>query len=73
MVVPEPTTDEANLRHVTPKTLQKAHYVGLSQIGQPLQVVWRGRSQYPVPEARLAWALDQTLQCNWDLHLADYT
>jgi hypothetical protein len=37
-VVPKPT-DEANccnLRHVTPKTLQKALYVGFSQISQPL-------------------------------------
>ena len=40
-VVPKPT-DEANrcnLRHVTPKALQKALYVGFSQIGRPLQVV----------------------------------
>jgi len=37
-VVPKPT-DEANLRHVAAKTLQKALYVGFSQIGLPLQVV----------------------------------
>jgi len=38
-------TDEANrcnLRHVTPKTLQKALYVRFSQIGRPLQVVCLG-------------------------------
>ena len=37
-------TDEANrcnLRHVTPKTLQKALYVGFSEVDRPLQVVWR--------------------------------
>ena len=42
-VVPKPT-DEANrcnLGRVTPKTLQKALYVGFSQIDRPLQVVWR--------------------------------
>ena len=42
-VVQKPT-DEANrcnLGHVAPKTLQKALYVGFSQIGRPLQVVWR--------------------------------
>ena len=35
-------TDEANrnLRHVTPKTLQKALYVGFFGKGQPPQVVW---------------------------------
>ena len=41
-VVPKPI-DEANrcnLGHVTPKPLQKALYVGFSQTGQPLQVVW---------------------------------
>ena len=60
-VVPKPI-DEANrcnLRHVTPKTLQKALYVGFSESGQPLQVVCFGWSQFPVPEARLAGALDQ--------------
>ena len=54
--VPKPT-DEANrcnLRHVAPKTLQKALYVGFSQIGRPLQVVCFGWSQFPIPEARLA-------------------
>src|ERR1017187_7701032 len=53
---PEPT-DEANrcnLRHVTPKTLQKALYVGCSESGRPLQVVWFGWSRFPVPEERLA-------------------
>ena len=50
--VPKPT-DEANrcnLRHVVPKTLQKALYVGFSQIDQPLQVVCFGWSQFPIPE-----------------------
>ena len=54
--VPKPS-DEANgcdLRHLTPKALQKALYVGLSQIGQPLQVVCFGWSQFPIPEVRLA-------------------
>jgi hypothetical protein len=40
-VLPEPT-DEANrcsLGHETPNRLQKALYVGFSQIGWPLQVV----------------------------------
>src|ERR1039458_3918391 len=53
-VLPEPI-DEANrcdLRHVTPKTLQKALYVGLSESGRPLPVVCLGWSQFPVPEAR---------------------
>src|ERR1019366_3735802 len=53
-VLPEPI-DEANrcnLRHVTPKTLQKALYVGFSQIGRPPQVVCLGWSQFPAPEAR---------------------
>ena len=47
-VVPK-LTDEANgydLRHVTPKTLQKALYVGFSQTGQPLQVVSLGWSHF---------------------------
>src|ERR1039458_2076781 len=54
---PETPTDEAircNLRHVTPKTLQNALYVGFSHIGRPLQVVCLGWSQFPIPEARLA-------------------
>ena len=55
-VVPKPTDEpnRCNLRHVTPKTLQKALYVGFSQIGRPLQVVCFGWSQFPIPEARLA-------------------
>src|ERR1035437_2213655 len=55
-VLPE-TTDEANrcnLRHVTPKTLQKALYVGFSESGRPLQVVGFGWSRFQGPEARLA-------------------
>jgi hypothetical protein len=55
-VVPKPT-DEANrsnLRHVTPKTFQNTLYVGFSHIGRPLQVVWFGWSQFPIPEAPLA-------------------
>jgi hypothetical protein len=55
-VVPKPT-DEANrcnLRHVTPKTLQKTLYTGFSKIGRPLQVVCFGWSQFPIPEAPLA-------------------
>ena len=50
-------TDEANccnLRHVTPKTLQKALYVGFSESGRPPQVVYFGWSQLPFPEAPLA-------------------
>src|ERR1039457_4816177 len=43
-----------NLRHVTPKTLQKALYMEFSQIGRPLQVVCLGWSQFPIPEVRLA-------------------
>ena len=46
--------NRCNLGHVTPKTLQKALYVGFSQTGRPLQVVWCGWSQFPIPEARLA-------------------
>ena len=55
-VVPK-STDEANgciLRHVTPKTLQKALYVGSFESGQPQQVVGLGWSQFPFPEAPLA-------------------
>ena len=54
-VLPEPT-DEANrcnLGHVTPKTLQKALYVGFFGSGRLLQVVCLGWSQFPFPEARL--------------------
>src|ERR1035438_4161831 len=50
-------TDEANrcnLRHVTPKTRQKALYVVFSQIGRPLQVVWFGWTQFLIPKARPA-------------------
>ena len=47
--------NRCNLRHVAPKPLQKALYLGFSQIGQLLQVVWLGWSQFPVPEASLAW------------------
>jgi len=55
-VVPK-STDEANrckLRQVTPTTLQKALYVGFSQIGRPLQVVYFSGSQFPFLEERLA-------------------
>jgi len=55
-VVPKPT-DKANrciLRHVAPKTLQKALYVGFFQSGRPPQVVCLGWSRFPMPEARLA-------------------
>ena len=45
-------TNRCNLRRVTPKTLQKALYVGFSQIGRPLQVVCLGWSQFPIPDAR---------------------
>ena len=38
-----------NLRHVTPKTLQKALYVGFSESAQPLQVVYFGWPRFPVP------------------------
>jgi hypothetical protein len=38
-----------NLRHVTPKTLQKAQYVGCSESAQPQQVAYFGWSQFPVP------------------------
>jgi len=53
---PEPreAANRCNLRHVTPKPLQKALYVGYAQIGRPLQVVCLGWSQFPLPEARLA-------------------
>jgi hypothetical protein len=54
--VPNPT-DEANrcnLGHVTPKTLQKALYVGSFGSGRLLQVVCLGWSQFPIPEPRLA-------------------
>ena len=51
---PTETANRCNLRHGTPKALQKALYVGFSQIGLPLQVVWFGGSQFPIPEARLA-------------------
>jgi len=49
--VPKPTgeANRCNLGHVTPKTLQKALYVGFSQIGRPLQVVCLGWSQFPIP------------------------
>ena len=43
-----------NLRHVAPKTRQKALYVGFSQIDRPLQVVCFGWSRFLIPEARLA-------------------
>jgi hypothetical protein len=54
-VVPNPSAaaNRCNLRHVTPKTLQKALYVGLSQIGRPLQVVCFGGSRFPILEAHL--------------------
>ena len=52
-VVPKPTheANRCNLRHVTPKTLQKALYVVFSESGRPLQVVWFGWSRFPMPEA----------------------
>jgi hypothetical protein len=55
--LPPKPTDEANrciLRYVTPKTLQKAPYVGSSQIPQPPQVVCFCLSQFPFPEPPLA-------------------
>ena len=54
-VLPEPTgeANRGNLGHLTPKTLQKALYVGSSQIGRPPQVVCFGWSLFPVPEACL--------------------
>jgi hypothetical protein len=54
-VVPKPT-DEANrcnLRHAAPKTPQKTLYVGFSQIGWPLRVVYFDWPQFPIPEALL--------------------
>ena len=51
--VPKPT-EEANrciLRHLAPKTLQKALYVGFFESVRPLQVVCFGWSQFPFPEA----------------------
>src|ERR1035437_26586 len=51
---PFPEANRCNLRHVAPKTLQKALYVGFSQISRPLQVVWFGWSRFPIPAARLA-------------------
>src|ERR1017187_1731330 len=55
-VLPDSTeaVNRCNLRHVTPKTLQKALYLGFSQSGRRLQVVCVGWSQFPIPEARLA-------------------
>jgi hypothetical protein len=55
-VAPKPIgeANRYNLGHLTPKTLQKALYVGLSQIIKPLQVVYLGWSQFPFSEARLA-------------------
>ena len=50
-VVPKPS-HEANgciLGHLTPKTLQKALYVGCSESGGPLQVVCFGWSRFPGP------------------------
>ncbi len=60
-VGPKPT-DEANrciLGHLTPKALQKALYVGYSQMVCPLPVVCFGWSQFPFPEARLATWMPQ--------------
>src|ERR1035438_5415910 len=53
---PKPTAEanRCNLRHVAPKTLQKALYVGFSQASRPQQVVCFGWSRFPIPEARLA-------------------
>ena len=55
-VLPEPIAEahRCNLRPVTPRTLQKALCVGVSESGRLLQVVCLGGSQFPVPEARLA-------------------
>jgi hypothetical protein len=52
---PKPTheANRYNLGHLKPRTLQKTLYVGSSQIGQPLQVVWYGGSQFPFPELPL--------------------
>ena len=46
---PSPEGNRCNLRHVAPKTLQKALYVVCSESGGPLQVVCRGLSRFPVP------------------------
>ena len=55
-VVPKPIheANRCNPRHVTPKALQKALYVGLFGSGPPLQVAYFGGSQFPFPEVRLA-------------------
>jgi len=55
-LLPKPTgeANRCNPGHVTPKTLPKALYVGFFANGRPLQVVWFGGSQFPVPEVRLA-------------------
>jgi hypothetical protein len=57
-IVPKPinTANRCNLRHVTPKTLQKALYVVFFGSSRLLQVVCLGWSQFPVPQARLALA-----------------
>jgi len=49
-----PTSPTCILRHVTPKTLQKALLVGLFGSDRLLQVVYFGWSQFPFPEAPLA-------------------
>ena len=55
-IVRKPTdqANRCNLRHEAPKMLQKALYVGFSQIARPPQVVCFGWSQFPIPEARRA-------------------
>ena len=55
-VAPKPTykANCCDLRHLPPKTLQKALYVGSFQVRQPPQVVGFGGSQFPFPKAPLA-------------------
>ena len=55
-VVPKPTLEanRCNLRLLTPKTPQKALYLGFAKRRQPLQVVCFGWSRFQGPEARLA-------------------
>ena len=55
-VDPKPTCEanRCNLRHVTPKTLRKALYVGFFAGGQPQHVVYFGGCRFPFPEVLLA-------------------
>jgi hypothetical protein len=50
-VVPKPSPEgnRCKLRHEAPKALQKALYVGCSERGRPLQVVYFGWSRFPGP------------------------